>query len=83
MEGDFEAAARSFQKAVDLEPTNLEQRLAQGAFLRAWGEQQPSRARLRQGLSLTEALLTARPTWRDASGLREELRRALARLPAE
>ena len=84
----FELAARSFQKALELEPENLEQRLAFGAFLREWADWRErtgkdARARLQEGLSLTEALLTARPGWRDANGLREDLRRALARLPPD
>ncbi|WP_328700747.1 protein kinase domain-containing protein [Corallococcus silvisoli] len=82
-DASFEAAARSFQQAVDLEPANLDSRLAYGAFLREWGARKASRAHLQRGLTLTEAVLTARPGWKDANRLRDDLRQALARMPSD
>jgi Tfp pilus assembly protein PilF len=85
-DASFQAAASDFQKALELDPENLDPRLAYGAFLREWGATvsgPEARAHLQQGLSLTEAVLTARPRWKDASTLRDELRRAITKLPPE
>ncbi|WP_254360507.1 protein kinase domain-containing protein [Corallococcus exiguus] len=85
-DASFQAAASDFQKALELDPENLDPRLAYSALLREWGSTASSpdtRAHLQQGLSLTETVLTARPRWKDASILRDDLRRALAKLPPE
>ncbi|WP_233601952.1 protein kinase [Corallococcus sp. CA047B] len=87
-DADFKLAADSFQQALRLEPENLEQRLAFGAFLGEWAtareaHEQDAKEQLQRGLSLTEAVLTARPHWKDANTLREDLRRVLARLPPD
>ncbi|NMO22715.1 protein kinase [Pyxidicoccus fallax] len=76
---DFEDAARSFEKALELEPRHLDYRIAFGHFCRdraAWRkaagrEPLPS---LERGLALVDEVLAARPRWADALLLRASLR---------
>ncbi len=87
---DFEEAARSFEKALELEPRNLGFRVAFGQFCREWAlwrkeaglDPHPS---LNRGLALADEALAARPTWADALLLRASLRWAAAEpgLPPE
>jgi serine/threonine-protein kinase len=76
---DFEEAARSFEKALELEPRRLEYRVAFGHFCREWARWRKDagldpRPALERGLALANAVLTARPRWADALLLRASLR---------
>jgi serine/threonine-protein kinase len=76
---DFEEAARSFEKALELEPRRLDYRVAFGHFCREWAawrkeaglEPHPA---VERGLALADEVLAARPRWADALLLRASLR---------
>jgi eukaryotic-like serine/threonine-protein kinase len=76
--GDFEEAARSFEKALELRPQRLDYRVAFGHFCREWALWQkesgldPSPT-LKRGLALADEVLAARPSWADALLLRATL----------
>lgn len=80
--GDFEEAAHSFEKALELRPQRLDSRVAFGHFCREWALWQkesgldPSTA-LKRGLALADEVLAARPSWADALLLRATLRQGV------
>ncbi|ATB37221.1 protein kinase [Cystobacter fuscus] len=76
---DFEEAARSFEKALELEPRRLDYRVAFGHFCREWASWRREAGldplpALRRGLTLANEALAARPDWADALLLRASLR---------
>ena len=82
--GDFEEAARAFDKAVELHPRRLDFRLAYGQFCREWARWRqeagidPGPA-LERGLARVDEVLAARPSWASALRLRASLRQAMER----
>ncbi|MCP3137161.1 serine/threonine-protein kinase [Pyxidicoccus xibeiensis] len=83
---DFDAAALSFQKAVDLEPARPEHRVAFARFQLGWGDWRRQAGRdatpvLERGLALADAALAARAAWAEARAVRGGLLLALAELP--
>ena len=76
---DFEQAARSFEKALELAPRHLGHRIAFGHFCREWASWRREAAldplpALNRGLTLADEVLAARPEWADARMLRASLR---------
>ena len=77
--GDFEEAARSFEKALELKPRRLDYRVAYGHFRREWARWReesgldPGLA-LERGVALSDEVLAARPSWAAALLLRASLR---------
>jgi serine/threonine-protein kinase len=82
--GDFEEAARAFDKALELQPRRLDFRVAYGQFCREWARWSQeagldSGPALERGLARVDEVLAARPSWTTALRLRASLRQEMGR----
>ncbi|HZH78484.1 MAG TPA: hypothetical protein VEY88_20815, partial [Archangium sp.] len=78
---DFEEAAKSYEKARELAPDDLEYSLRLGHFCHAWAAWQKQSGReygtvLKRGLERVEQVLKTRPGWAEAQAVRAKLLQA-------
>jgi tetratricopeptide (TPR) repeat protein/predicted Ser/Thr protein kinase len=78
---DFEEAAKSYEKALELEPDELEYLLRFGFHCSTWATWQKHAGGeyglvLKRGLELAEQILKVRPDWSEAQALRARLLQA-------
>ncbi|MFP2906206.1 serine/threonine protein kinase, partial [Pyxidicoccus sp. 3LFB2] len=85
-DADFDVAAASFQKALDLEPTRPETKAAFARFCLTWAAWRGRSSLdatpvLERGLTLADAAVAARPSWAEALAVHGALLQERVRLP--
>jgi tetratricopeptide (TPR) repeat protein len=75
---DFEEATKSYEKAIELKPGDLEYHLRLGQHCSTWATWQKQAGRehgsvLKRGLELADQILKLRPDWKEAQELRANL----------
>jgi tetratricopeptide (TPR) repeat protein/predicted Ser/Thr protein kinase len=79
--GDFEEAVKSYEKAIELEPDELEYLLRLGYHCATWATWQKQAGEkhglvLERGMELAEQILKVRPNWTEAQDLHASLLQA-------